>query len=90
MKYVLLYESTPDFRTRVPAHIAAHRALWKAFHDDGRLLMIGPLTDEPAGEAMGVFTTRSAAEEFVRADPFVANGIVARWRIREWAEALAP
>jgi len=89
MKYVLLYESTPDFRTKVLTHIAAHRALWKTFHDDGRLLMIGPFTDEPAGEAMGVFTTRAAAEEFVRADPFVANDIVARWTIREWAEALA-
>jgi hypothetical protein len=39
---------------------------------------------------MGVFSTRAAAEEFVRADPFVTNGIVARWTIREWHEALMP
>ncbi|HZI42119.1 MAG TPA: YciI family protein [Gemmatimonadaceae bacterium] len=90
MKYVLIYEATPDFRAKVPAHIAAHRALWAAFHDDHRLLMVGPFTDEPAGGALGVFTTRAAAEEFVRLDPFVQHGIVARWTIREWNEVLAP
>ena len=89
MKYVLLYESTSDFRSKVPANIEAHRALWKTFHSDGRLQMIGPFTDEPAGGAMGVFTNRAAAEEFVRLDPFVTNGVVARWTIREWNEVLS-
>jgi uncharacterized protein YciI len=89
-KYVLFYEAAPDFRVKVPAHFDAHRALWGTFRDDGRLLMIGPFADEPAGGAMGVFTTRDAAEEFVRLDPFVASGIVARWTIREWNEALVP
>ncbi len=90
MKYVLFYESTPDFRAKVMAHIEAHRALWRSYSADGRLVMIGPFTDEPAGAAMGVFTTRAAAEQFVRDDPFAAHGIVARWTIREWAEALSP
>jgi hypothetical protein len=37
-----------------------------------------------------VFTTRQAAEEFVGADPFVLNGVVRDWTIREWNEVLAP
>jgi len=90
MKYVLLYEATDDFLTKVPAHIEAHRALWKQFHQQGTLLMVGPFTDKPAGGAMGIFTTRSAAEAFVKADPFVSQGVVAHWTIREWSEALAP
>jgi uncharacterized protein YciI len=90
LKYVLFYEATPDFRAKVPAHFEGHRALWGTFHADGRLLMIGPFADEPAGGAMGVFTSREAAEEFVRLDPFVAGGIVAHWTIREWNEALVP
>lgn len=57
MKYVLSYESTPDFREKVPTHIEAHRALWRQFHADGQLLMIGPFVDQPAGGAMGIFTT---------------------------------
>lgn len=89
MKYVVAYESAPDFRSKVPIHIEAHRALWKRFQGDGTLLMIGPFTDEPAGGAMGIFTTREAAEAFVAADPFVQHGLVARFTIREWNEVLA-
>jgi uncharacterized protein YciI len=37
---------------------------------------------------MAVFTTREAAEEFVKGDPFVLNGLVRRWTIREWNEPL--
>lgn len=88
MKYVLLYHSTPDFLEKVPAHIDAHRALWGTFYADKRLLMVGPFADPPLGDAMAVFTTREAAEEFVRLDPFVANGVVSVWTIREWQEVL--
>jgi len=90
MKFVLFYESAPDFRSKVLLHIEAHRALWRSFSADGSLLMIGPFADEPAGGAMGVFTSRVAAEDFVARDPFVASGLVAKWTIREWMEALVP
>ena len=90
MKYALLYEAAPDFRSKIPANIDGHRALWKQFREAGTLLMIGPFTDEPAGGAMGVFTQRAAAEAFVTADPFVRNGLVSRWTIREWNEVLVP
>jgi uncharacterized protein YciI len=90
MKYVLFYEATPDFLTKVPLHIVAHRAMWGSYAADGRLLMIGPFTDQPAGGALGIFSTRAAAQSFAEEDPFVRGGIVARWTIREWAEALVP
>jgi len=35
-----------------------------------------------------VFTTREAAERFARGDPFVLNGVIRAWSVREWAEAL--
>ncbi|HUR81164.1 MAG TPA: hypothetical protein VM733_10380 [Thermoanaerobaculia bacterium] len=50
---------------------------------------VGPLGNPPEG-ALGIFTTREAAEEFVQGDPFVANGVVGKWRIVQWQEALAP
>jgi len=37
---------------------------------------------------MAVFRTREAAEEFVKDDPFVLNGVVRAWHIREWHEIL--
>ena len=90
MKYVLFYEAAEDFMSKVPANIAAHRALWHQFQEAKTLLLIGPFTDEPAGGALGVFTTRAAAESFVELDPFVTHRLVARWTIREWNEVLMP
>jgi uncharacterized protein len=40
--------------------------------------------------SMAVFTSRAAAEEFARGDPFVVNGVVRAWQIREWKEAFLP
>lgn len=90
MKYVIFYEAAPDFMSKALQYFEQHRALWKQFGDAGTLLMIGPFEGEPAGEAMGVFTTREAAESFVAADPFVKHGVVAKWKLREWREALRP
>jgi uncharacterized protein YciI len=88
VKYVLTYESPPDLdMAEVAAHFEAHRALWAEFGGQGTLLAIGPFED-PLDGAMGVFTTREAAEDFVARDPFVSNGVVAGWRISGWNEVL--
>jgi uncharacterized protein YciI len=89
VKYVLLYESGGDIATRAPAHFPAHKAWYEEFYRRGELLMIGPFASPREG-AMAVFTTRAAAEEFVGGDPFVRNGLVSSWFIREWNEALVP
>ena len=41
----------------------------------------------PVG-ALGVFTSREAAEEFMEGDPFVLNGVVARHTLQDWNEVL--
>jgi uncharacterized protein YciI len=48
--------------------------------------MIGPFADPREG-AMGIFTTRDAAETFAERDPFVRHGVVANWYVREWISA---
>jgi len=73
-----------------PAHLAAHRLRWAEFGRRGELLMIGPFANAQEEGSMGIFTTREAAEEFVRGDPFVLNGVVRNWFIRDWIEALVP
>ena len=90
MKAVVFYESADDVAATAPAHFPAHRARWQEFADRGELLMIGPFANAQEDGAMGIFTTRAAAEEFVRGDPFVLNGIVRNWYIRDWHEALVP
>jgi uncharacterized protein YciI len=37
---------------------------------------------------MAIFTTREGADEFAAGDPFVLEGVVRRWEVREWNEAL--
>jgi len=32
----------------------------------------------------------STVEAFVRRDPYVANGVVTRWRIRPWTVVIGP
>jgi uncharacterized protein len=87
-RFVLFYESAADGLAKAPLHFAAHRARWGEFRADGTLLMIGTFADPREG-AMAIFTTREAAERFARSDPFVENGVVCRWYIREWNEAIA-
>jgi uncharacterized protein YciI len=86
MKYVLFYESAPDAAATAPLHFAAHRARWVSYQQARTLLLIGPFTDATA--AMAVFTTREAAEEFAKDDPFVLHGVVTGWSIKEWNEAI--
>ncbi len=88
MKYVLFYESAPDLNLKAPLHFGAHRARWAEFQQRGSLLMIGPFADPQADGSMAIFTTREDAEAFATSDPFVLNGVVARWFVREWNEAL--
>jgi uncharacterized protein len=90
MKYVLFYDPAEDPAADVAGlarqHFPDHRARWSQFRDRGTLLLIGPFSD--GSGAMAVFTTREAAEEFARDDPFVVHGVVGGWSVREWNEAL--
>ncbi|HEX9017099.1 MAG TPA: YciI family protein [Chloroflexota bacterium] len=87
-KYVLVYESADDVLSKAPLHFQAHVARWNGYRENGSLLMIGTFADPREG-AMAIFTSREAAEEFANGDPFVLNGVVRNWYIREWNEAIA-
>jgi hypothetical protein len=87
VKYVLLYESVADAGAEAPEHLHAHQTRVKEFHSRGSLVMVGSFTNAEDG-AMGIFTTREAAEEFITDDPFVVNGTIQSWHITEWDESL--
>jgi len=89
VKYVVLYESAADVATKAPQYFPAHVAHYQDFQTRGLLLMIGTFANPQEEGSMAIFTTRQAAEEFVAGDPFVLNGVVARWEIREWNEVLS-
>jgi uncharacterized protein len=68
--------------------LPAHSARLDDFHTRGTLLMVGTFANPQEG-SMSIFTTREAAEEFVEGDPFVLNGVIRKWQVREWDEVLA-
>jgi uncharacterized protein len=88
MRYVVLYESSDNVMEKAPLHFAAHWQRALEFHERGELQLIGTFGDPQTQGSMAVFTTREGAEEFVAGDPFVLEGVVRSWELREWNEAL--
>jgi uncharacterized protein YciI len=88
MKYVLFYESAENVAAKAPPHFPAHKQCLDEFHARGDLLMVGTFGDPQSQGSMSVFASREAAQEFAQGDPFVINGVVKRWEIRDWDEVL--
>ena len=86
MKIVSFYDVAPGVLVKLKEHYPAHLARLEDFHSRGLLLAAGPLGNPPES-AMGIFSTREAAEEFIKGDPFVMNGLVTKWRLLEWNAA---
>jgi uncharacterized protein YciI len=84
----MFYELAPDGLPKAQEHFRGHRARLDEFHARGTLLMAGPFANPTEG-ALGIFTSREAAEEFIQGDPFVVHGVVGKWTVREWNEVLA-
>ena len=85
MHYLLIYDLAPDYLARRGQFRNEHLKLaWDA-SARGELVLGGALAD-PADNAVLLFKGDSpeAAERFVAADPYVKNGLVARWRVRPW------
>ncbi len=87
MKYVMTYRAVEGFLPLAQQNYPVHAARVDEFARRGDLLMVGTLDEPMNGDAMAVFTTREAAEEFIAGDPFVLNGVVKSHEIREWNEA---
>jgi uncharacterized protein YciI len=85
MHYLLFYDAAPDYLERRPRFRAEHLALARAAHARGELVLGGALAN-PVDGAVLLFRCDSTApiEAFVSADPYVKNGLVRSWRIREW------
>jgi len=83
--YLLFYELAPDYLERRGRYRSEHLALaWEAC-GRGELILGGAMAD-PVDVAVLLFRGDSpeVAERFVRADPYVRNGLVKGWRVRPW------
>jgi uncharacterized protein len=83
--FLLFYDFVPDYLERRATFRSEHLSLaWRAY-ERGELILGGALA-EPADQGILLFQGESAevARRFAESDPYVRNGLVARWRVRPW------
>lgn len=83
--FLLFYEASADYVDRRPQFRSLHlERAWDA-QRRGVLLLAGALAD-PVDGAVLLFQGDSPreAEAFAESDPYVTQGLVARWWVREW------
>lgn len=89
--FLLFYEVVSDYAVRRGPLRAAHLAHGQAAVQRGELILGGALAN-PIDGAVLLFRGDSpaAAEAFAAADPYVLEGLVARWSVREWTTVVGP
>ncbi len=85
MHWLLFYDYVDDIATRRAPFREAHLALARETAARGNLLLAGALA-EPLDGAVFVFAADDAStvEGFVAQDPYVQEGLVTGWWIRQW------
>ncbi len=83
--FLLFYAVVDDYVTRRVPFRPEHLALAEQAAERGELLLGGALAD-PVDGAVLLFRgpTREVAESFAISDPYVQNGLVLKWTVREW------
>ena len=87
MKTVVIGESSGASMEAIMAVYPRHKIVVEKFIAQGVVLGIGPFTD--LGN-MAIFKTREAAEAFSREDPFILEGLVKSFVIKDWGDSLLP
>lgn len=85
MKAVIIGEPSGASRDAIMAVYPRHKAVVDAFKARGEVIGIGPFAD--LGN-MGIFRTREAAEEFAKQDPFILEGLIKSFVIRDWNDTM--
>jgi uncharacterized protein YciI len=85
MHYILFYDVVDGFIEKRAQYRSLHLDQVRKAHERGELVLGGALA-EPVDGAVLVFngSSREAAENFARNDPYVTHGLVTRWWIRKW------
>jgi uncharacterized protein len=85
MHYLLFYEADSDYAERRVPFRSAHLQHARDAVARGELVLGGALAS-PIDGAVLLFRgdTPAAAAAFANSDPYVVNGIVRKWYVREW------
>ena len=83
MKTVVISESSGASMEQIMGVYPRHKALVDELAARGEVIGIGPFMDRGN---MAIFRSRAAAEEFTRRDPFILEGLVKSFSIRDWKD----
>jgi uncharacterized protein len=85
MHFLLFYESDEQYTERRKPYRAEHLRRAKEAVARGELVLGGAFAD-PADGGVLLFrgASREVAERFAQNDPYVTNGVVKKWWVREW------
>jgi uncharacterized protein YciI len=85
MHYLLIYDVVDDYVERRAPLRAAHIAHARDSVARGELVLGGALANPPdAAVLLFRGASPAVAEAFAKSDPYVTNGLVTSWRVREW------
>lgn len=87
MKTVVIGESSGATMETIMTVYPRHKTIVDKYVARGEVIGIGPFSDRGN---MAIFKTREAAEQFVTEDPFILEGLVKSYAIREWNDNLLP
>ncbi|HYD85883.1 MAG TPA: YciI-like protein [Vitreimonas sp.] len=84
--FLLIYDYAPDYLEKRATHRPAHLELCRVSVARDELQLGGavPQDEPPFGLLLFKAETAEVAEDFARADPYVTQGVVTSWRVREW------
>ena len=63
-----------------------HKVVVDEFIARGEVIGIGPFVDK--GGNLAIFRSREAAEAFVKLDPFILEGLIKSYDIRDWGDQM--
>jgi hypothetical protein len=91
MHYLLFYDVVEGYPEKRRPFRAAHLAYAGEAVARGELVLGGALAD-PVDAAVLLFRapSRETVERFAARDPYVLNGLVKSWRVREWTTVIGP
>ncbi|MCE1197510.1 MAG: YciI family protein [Marinilabiliales bacterium] len=85
MKAVFIGQPSGATMEEIMAVYPRHKAIVEKYMARGVVIGIGPFSDRGN---MAIFSNRSEAEAFALEDPFVLEGLVASYVIRDWHDTL--
>jgi uncharacterized protein YciI len=87
MLFAVIGSSAGKSRAEIMAVYPRHKAFLEPFVVRGEVVGVGPFTDAGGGN-MALFRSRAAAEAFAASDPFLLEGLVKEYQIKDWGDQM--